>query len=259
MSLAGAQGGLWSVEGGNWKVCEALLNASKAKLHEETMVTGISKHSQAEHDSSPMYQLKTNKEQDHRIYDIVIVAVPLDVSYFGCEGCKNWPNPQTLKKYQQTVASFIVGNINSSFFEFEKEADVPENIFTTENPKNFFNSIGVQTPVSGKKLSETEKKVRKVFSRQQLTNSQVDTLFLDREVFKPVVWLAYPHFSPPETFYPFVLDEGVFYVNAIEWAASAMEMSAVAAKNSVLLAYNYYYKKQPSSNMKEMKTFPTEL
>ncbi len=48
-------------------------------------------------------------------------------------------------------------------------------------------------------------------------------------------WLAYPHFDPPESFPPFMLTEGVCLNNAWENAASAMEMSAVAAKNCALL------------------------
>jgi len=52
--------------------------------------------------------------------------------------------------------------------------------------------------------------------------------------------MAYPHYTPPEKFWSFVLDDGVFYVNAIEHSASAMEMSAVSAKNAALLAHKYY-------------------
>lgn len=48
-------------------------------------------------------------------------------------------------------------------------------------------------------------------------------------------WLAYPQFDPPERFQPFRLAEGLYLNNAWENAASAMEMSAVAAKNCALL------------------------
>ena len=40
----------------------------------------------------------------------------------------------------------------------------------------------------------------------------------------------------------FILDDGVFYVNAVEKAASAMEMSAIGAKNCAILAYEYLQK-----------------
>ena len=55
-------------------------------------------------------------------------------------------------------------------------------------------------------------------------------------------WLAYPHFSPPERFQPFKLTEGLYLNNAWENAASAMEMSAVAAKNCALLIVQHLSK-----------------
>ena len=50
----------------------------------------------------------------------------------------------------------------------------------------------------------------------------------------------YPHYDPPEQFPPFVLDNGgLFYINCIEKAASALEMSAIGAKNVALLTKEY--------------------
>ena len=54
-------------------------------------------------------------------------------------------------------------------------------------------------------------------------------------------WNAYPKFSPPERFAPFKLAPGVFYNNALENAASAMEMSAIAAHNSALLVKQHLF------------------
>lgn len=48
------------------------------------------------------------------------------------------------------------------------------------------------------------------------------------------MWLC--RFHPPEVFAKFELSEGLYYSNAIETSASAMEMSLIAAKNSVILA-----------------------
>ena len=47
---------------------------------------------------------------------------------------------------------------------------------------------------------------------------------------------AYPRFDPPEDFARWELAEGLYYPNAIENAASAMEMSALAGRNAALLA-----------------------
>ena len=52
-------------------------------------------------------------------------------------------------------------------------------------------------------------------------------------------WQAYPHYHPPEHFPSFILDDGVYYINTIEKAASAMEMSVIGAKNVALLTKEY--------------------
>lgn len=54
-------------------------------------------------------------------------------------------------------------------------------------------------------------------------------------------WGAYPHYSAPEVFAPFVLDGlHLYYVNAFENAASTMETSAVAAENIARLILSRY-------------------
>jgi len=77
-----------------------------------------------------------------------------------------------------------------------------------------------------------------------LTDEQKQQMFLEVEDETSVEWLAYPVFEllQPKEFPPFVLDEGLFYINAIEKAASAMEMSAIGAKNVALLTNNYLLK-----------------
>ena len=52
-------------------------------------------------------------------------------------------------------------------------------------------------------------------------------------------WLGFPQHIPPYEAPPFILDDGVFHINAIEMAASTMEMTAIGAKNAALLARNY--------------------
>ena len=95
------------------------------------------------------------------------------------------------------------------------------------------------------KDSGTVDNVWKVFSRKPLTDDEKLKLFSESKQSKEVIWLAYPHYTPPEKFLPFILDDGVFYVNAIEWAASAMEMSALSGRNAALLTGNYLNKTKP--------------
>lgn len=46
-------------------------------------------------------------------------------------------------------------------------------------------------------------------------------------------------FHPPEQFAPFQLGEGLYYNNAWENAASAMEIAAIEGKNSALLVKQF--------------------
>ena len=131
------------------------------------------------------------------------------------------------------MATFVHGRINLTHFRFGTEYDIPEVIGTTETPKNYFNSIGKQQPVENR--TEEDPKgtlIRKVFSRSDLTDSQLNELFSRVNEVKVVSWLAYPHFTHPEKFWSFVLDDGIFYINAIEHSASF--------KNAALLAHQYY-------------------
>lgn len=47
-------------------------------------------------------------------------------------------------------------------------------------------------------------------------------------------------FHPPEGFAPFLLQPGLCYVNALENAASALEIAAVAGKNCALLLHQQF-------------------
>jgi len=241
VSLAGAQGGLWSVEGGNLKVCEGLLSNSKATVYKNTKITEVVKTTvgSTEH---PVYTLKGEGQIPDKQYDVVIVAAPLEILdyFFGCKDCREWPVPKELGNFWRTVATFVHGRVNMTHFGFSTEDDIPEIIGTTETPENCFNSVGVQEPVENRSSTDPmDLPIRKVFSRSDLTATQLNELFSNVDQMKVVSWLAYPHFTPPEKFWSFVLDDGVFYVNAIEHSASAMEMSAVSAKNAALLAHKY--------------------
>ena len=79
-----------------------------------------------------------------------------------------------------------------------------------------------------------------VFSSEPLSNATLSALFgPQHQVLITREWAAYPKYSPPEDLPPFELAPGLYYGNAIEVAASAMEMSAIAARNNALLAAQY--------------------
>lgn len=87
----------------------------------------------------------------------------------------------------------------------------------------------------------------KIFSRGPLTEDFQKKAFEDVEIIKTIPWRAYPHFTPPEKFSPFILEKGLVYINTIESAASAMEMSAVGGKNAALLIHHFLKPDAPAT------------
>ncbi|XP_066933651.1 prenylcysteine oxidase 1-like isoform X2 [Clytia hemisphaerica] len=239
VSLAGAQGGsLWNVEGGNYHVPQRLLQKSKAEVHINTKITSIKKHIDESSGKIAYYLEGAGNETP---YDAVIVAAPLEIpSYFiTCAECKDWPKQSDMGRYQQTIANFIHKPVDYKYFGYKSAEKLPDIIFTTEEESLNFTTIEPHGNVNGDPIKPP---VYKVFSRKPMTSEMINQLFItgsQTPEYTSVNWLAYPHYSPPEKFLPFELDEGVFYVNAIERAASAMEMSAIGGRNAALLAVNY--------------------
>ena len=102
VSLAGAESGLWAVKGGNWKVCEGLLNTSSATLNENTQIIEIIKKPNSTEDGKPLYYLRSTKTLMSTPFEAVIVAVPLDVrqNFIGCSECDAWPAQSELGDFQ---------------------------------------------------------------------------------------------------------------------------------------------------------------
>lgn len=82
----------------------------------------------------------------------------------------------------------------------------------------------------------------KLFSTDPLQAEALNDIFTQHTVIASFPWYAYPEFHPPEQYTPFRLADGLFYSNAMENAASCMEISAVAAMNSALLVQKYLNK-----------------
>ncbi|XP_078589109.1 prenylcysteine oxidase 1-like [Branchiostoma floridae x Branchiostoma japonicum] len=250
VSLAGAQPGLWSVEGGNKRVPEELVKSAKVNL-----IPGeVSKVTFKNSDNRPkfvlQYQLKDPNNNkvltEQKGYDIVIVATPLK------EGMSNitftdfpTPLPEVKGKFHRTVANFVRGKLNAEYFGISDPKAAPTGIMTI-NADVMFNSIGKHTPLNISKGytpvgPESEDAVWKVFSQRPLADSEIAQLFTVVKDSQVVDWLAYPHYASPGHLETFVLHDGLYYVNGIEWAASAMEMSAIGGRNVALLSYNWWY------------------
>ncbi|XP_043844287.1 prenylcysteine oxidase 1 [Dromiciops gliroides] len=247
VSLSATDSGLWSVEGGNKRVCEELLRFSKAHLISGSVIHIEEKAKTGGTKKAYEITYKTNSGINTDLYDIVMVAAPLNrkmsnISFLNFDP----PIPEFHQYYHHLVTTFVHGRVNASFFGLTTTDTFHlTDILTTDNPHLFINSISVVSPV--KREADFQSKpasdlaVWKIFSSESLTKEQLNLLFASYDSVQEQEWNAYPHYKPPEKCPPIILHDRIYYLNGIEWAASAMEMSAIAAHNAALLAYHRWY------------------
>lgn len=221
------------MHGGNKQIPEALLNASQAKLY-YTEVTGIRLLDEGKY----ILNLRDDVNSDPK-YDAVILATPLtdDTTKMDFEGFPrrlNFPG-----RFHQTVCTMVQGEINRDTFKFSDPSSVIEDIFTT-NRSLFFNSVARNYPVNIDDGTKGLPPVWKVFSNELLTEEELRTLFSNINEKHVIPWKAYPKYDGTEPIGNFTLHPGLFYINAIEFAASAMEMQVIGARNVALLAANHF-------------------
>lgn len=278
VSLAGMQDGyLWSVIGGNYQIPKRALEYSNATYHvaKVTKVTRredgkyLMEYQPVEYTSFLERDLTQVNDMSTE-FDVVIVAHALNLSKVQFI---NFPQSiytdATKTSYHRTVATFIKGNPNAKLFGYSDKQyplDYPLTVLTNamkDSPVDF-NSVSRNIPTTVtekeakkyyKPLSELPTQVYKVFSKDRLSVTELSKMFISIESIAIKDWMAYPHYNPPQECPPFVLDnEGLFYINGIEKAASAMEMSAIGAKNVSLLAKEYILREKGNVGLLFMTT-----
>lgn len=233
VSLAGMQPGLWSVDGGNKIIVKKLVNDSRAvKISKDVTEVALL--------SDETFLVRTVDTVKH--YDIVIVATPLTSDAKSPIKFTGFPKEMKLSgKYHHTIVTIVHGIVNYTYFSYASEYSVPDMILSVSNDA-FFNSMSRIQPAE--KKGYFNRSVWKIFSSVVLEAEQLENLFIERYETQVFDWLAYPHYKSYDfhtTNDSFILYDGLYYVNAVEWAASAMEMSAIAGKNIALLAYRSLY------------------
>jgi len=223
VSLAGVQGGLWRVQGGNYKIPECLLQQSGASRRSAKVERVVS--------AGDKYQLHwtTNNTE---IFDIVVLAAPMTSDKEDLELVL--PKPVKFPgKYQRTIAYFVEGTLNNALFGFGEDFVATSNIFFIDDAEPI-SSISLLTPVDYKETRDTSvPKVYKIFSRDPLSREDFGKFFSHVESHITVDWLAYPDYEtfPGLELGDFQIHDNLYYLSNVEWAASAMEMSAIAGKN----------------------------
>ena len=146
--------------------------------------------------------------------------------------------------------SLVHGELNPEYFGLTSDT-LTKAIFFVDS-KNPINSVSFLTPTKFKPDEATEElpHVWKVFSQKPLTDGDLDEIFKENLETKVCDWLAYPDYSTNQTLSNFVLTNDLYHINAIEWSASAMEMSVIGAKNVAnMIIEKYGISKEKSSNV----------
>lgn len=100
VSLAGADGGLWSIKGGNWQMASGLIAHSNVELHLHEEIESISF-------LKKYYELNSTKGKSYKC-DVAVVATPLDEVNIQFTPLVSIPK----RSLQHTHATFVRGLLN---------------------------------------------------------------------------------------------------------------------------------------------------
>ncbi|XP_017882595.1 prenylcysteine oxidase-like [Ceratina calcarata] len=241
VSLAGVGSHLWSVKGGNKKVPEHLIYRNKYVNVVPSRVIKIVNI--PTNSSRSLYEVHYHNEDSKIImkamYDVVILATPLTHDQPYPITFEGFPKNDfyNLEKYHETIATFVEGDLKPHYFGLQEELDV---ILSCDPNKTIISSLGRLNSVEG---TMKNSKVWKVFSNEPLNSATVNDMFTNVQKMKQVAWKAYPEYSTRADEAQFKLHNALYHVNAIEWTASAMEMSAIGGRNVALLVHKDFSKK----------------
>ena len=220
VALIGFDKRLWAVEGGNLRVSECLIQQSGANMvrSEVNNIVNIGD------------QWKV--EETGETFDVVILAAPLteDKSKLRIQNNSN----AVPGSYHRTVSTLVRGDLNFSSLGLSDADLLTSHYFYPASTFPVW-SVETMTPVDYSDADTDLPSVHRLFSHQSLTEEILDTLFTRIEEVTETDWLAYPQYHPGADLGRFALDPGLYYINSVETAASAMEMSVLGARNVVNL------------------------
>lgn len=211
-------------------------------------------------EGKPLYQVHYENEDGpgSNFYDIVVIATQLHDSKNNIT-FQNFDPPiaEFPGTFHTTVTSIVHGYLNSSYFGFPDPKLFPfASVLTTEAPGLFFNSMDNICPINisnaFKRKQPQEAAVWRVHSQHPLEKQELKMLFRSYYSVQVTEWQVCPDYGSVKNLPPIILHDSLFYLNTMEWAASSMEMSAVAAKNVALLAYNRWNRDVEKIDQKDL-------
>ena len=214
---AGLAGSLFSIAGGNRLLCEGLVRDAGVTLRTGVEVTGVTRAG-----ASSTLRLADGASAKH---DAVVLATPAGPAVLELSGVRAPESALLQRPFQVTWATFIKGLPRPDYFGLKQVTDLPDAVLTVEDDAIPFSSLGLVARAADGTF------IYKLFSREPVTEQLLNELFSSRDSVEQIRWEAYPVLRPAGDLPPFRLGEGLYWVNAMEYAVSTMETEAVAARN----------------------------
>jgi prenylcysteine oxidase/farnesylcysteine lyase len=214
---AGLAGSLFSVSGGNRLVCEGLVREARATLRSNADISGIAR-------AGAGFEL-TLANGETSMHDVVVLATPSGLAPLALSGIAAPETANRQRPFQTTWATFVQGTPRAEYFRLRSASDLPDAVLTVEDDDIPFSSLGLVA------ASESGALIYKLFTRRPVTDSLLDQLFERRDVVEQIRWEAYPVLRPVDDLPAFRVTDGIYWVNAMEYAVSTMETQAAAARN----------------------------
>ncbi|KRY92891.1 Prenylcysteine oxidase, partial [Trichinella pseudospiralis] len=238
VSLAGMQQNLWSVAEGNCTVAEKLLKISKATFH-SCRILEITRQVNGSFSLHLTNNETLNTRRDG--YKSVVIACPLIAGQIKLN-VANLPSLEPFcSPYHRTTTTFVSG-ILRKHHPWSNRPDFVKTILVSDVdfPIASLAKVDPLRRDDGLERQIGNYDMYKLFSRDFLTPEQLNMVFEQFSYHTAVPWLAYPEYAGQSKDCSFILTDGLYYVNAIENAASAMEMSCIGAKNVALLLASHW-------------------
>ena len=268
--------GAVAIDGGNWQIFKGMLDVSGARLVLNTTVTKVLRQDDSTYALSFKSQTATRATEDHKDFDAVVIATPLQFSNINID-----PLPQRLPDpipYVNLHVTLLASphRISPIPFKLPLLKSPPEVILTTLQgsrerpegntaPDGFF-SISTLMKIENRRYDPPRAEyIYKIFSPKPLNSTQVSFLFgfLDPRVELAKIpeadvswlyeksWNSYPYLSPRVTFDEPFLQEGLWYTSGMESFISTMETSSLAGMNVAQLIIDQW--KTPATRPAEQE------
>jgi prenylcysteine oxidase/farnesylcysteine lyase len=259
-------GDAMAIKGGNWKLFQAMIDASHVDLRLNTSVTSISKLTTGE------WTVRSKNRENETIeetYDSVILAGPLQYANLSIE--PKLSNEPTAKDYAKVYVTLFTSQkkLDPKFFGLRKKKLVPSTILTTPNETGATDAtfFGIHYITSFPEILRPcangmrAEYLYKVFSAEPLADESIKAMIgaLDKKTKTKkkqekkhnkkdkkanknkenvITWIyrqtfegAYPQDGPTSVYDDIKLAEGLWYTAGIETFVSTLETSSLMGMN----------------------------